>query len=501
MDLPWLGVTSAQFTAWRILIILVVMDQCQYERSCTVRASVSRFGEDPCPATTKYLEVAFKCKPAEFLERITCEGETMSLQCSRGKRIAVHSAQFGRSYRGDVQCPSPGTLLEGECRAACSRDVVVQQCHGRRRCAIESSEDMFGNPCGQGVSKFLFIMYACVPKRILREIDDSENEVGFNSFCNEDVTSENIDQPTNQNTDRGQGGGNDLGSSGRRSTTPAPFTWEYPAYASVRPPRGGGGGATDNIDWDVDRESDLDERLREEMGRGNPDYTEDGSPRRDSSTERDRWPDVERETPGRDRDRGRGDRGRDRGRGTAGDVDTEAGPTVQQLPGGNVATVHPSYDQSRYSSDYIGFVHNWMTTIEFIRANLEKFLLYLILGLFSGLILVLLVIIVRLMHTRTRYSRRAKLDISDPIPSSPHPQEDFTLLESEHDTDGIEILGINHSNSRGPPPFPTGPQLYSNDTAPRGSYDTAPRSYDTAPRSLNNYSSDTAPRSLNYYNG
>ena len=95
--------------------------------------------------------------------------------------------------------------------------------------------------------------------------------------------------------------------------------------------------------------------------------------------------------------------------------------------------------------------------------NLEKFLLYLTLGIFTGLILVLLVIIARLLQTRKRHKRKAKLDITDPVPSSPHPAEDFTLLDNEHDTDGIEILSINHSNR--PPPFPT----------------------DTASRSLNNY--------------
>lgn len=78
---------------------------------------------------------------------------------------------------------------------------------------------------------------------------------------------------------------------------------------------------------------------------------------------------------------------------------------------------------NRWKGIFVLVIYTWIILCFIFSANLEKFLLYLILGLFSGLILVLLVIIVRLLQTRTKYARRAKLDISDPIPSSPHPQE------------------------------------------------------------------------------
>lgn len=98
-----------------------------------------------------------------------------------------------------------------------------------------------------------------------------------------------------------------------------------------------------------------------------------------------------------------------------------------------------------------------------ITDNLEKFILYLVLGLFSGLILVLLVIICRLIQTRRQQDRQAKLDITETVPTSTRQNEDFSLLDNSQESDGIEILSINHNH--GPPPFRS----------------------DTGSRSMNNY--------------
>ena len=32
---------------------------------CKVEASAEEFGQDPCPGTSKYLEVAYKCRPSK----------------------------------------------------------------------------------------------------------------------------------------------------------------------------------------------------------------------------------------------------------------------------------------------------------------------------------------------------------------------------------------------------------------------------------------------------
>ena len=49
------------------LLFQVLLDKCQDKRKCSVRANPSVFGDDPCPGTSKYLEVAYKCRPSKCL--------------------------------------------------------------------------------------------------------------------------------------------------------------------------------------------------------------------------------------------------------------------------------------------------------------------------------------------------------------------------------------------------------------------------------------------------
>ncbi len=102
-----------------------------------------------------------------------------------------------------------------------------------------------------------------------------------------------------------------------------------------------------------------------------------------------------------------------------------------------------------------------------LAGNKEKLILYGLLSLSVGVILLLLVIIIRLAQAQRRATRRAKMDITDPIPSSspPPPHDDFTaaLLNGNHahagggsqaDTSGEDAAEIiSYSHSRGPPPF------------------------------------------------
>ena len=100
--------------------------------------------------------------------------------------------------------------------------------------------------------------------------------------------------------------------------------------------------------------------------------------------------------------------------------------------------------------------------------------MYAVFSLCVGIIGVLLVIIIRLVQTRSRIKKQARMDITDPIPSSspPPPHDDFTsaLLNGNHthpqgDTSGEEAAEIISYNINRPPPFPT----------------------DTGTRSFNNY--------------
>ena len=173
---------------FRILLCLVVLDKCQDKRKCSVRANPSEFGENPCPGTSKYLEVAYKCRPNEFRRRIECEGDSLTIQCPKPQRIAIYSAMFGRDSTGNDKCPSPG--ITTECQMPCSLSEVMRQCHGKRRCSVQAAYSQFNlgiarfnNACPPNIPKFLSVVYACVPKRILREMRRHEETGSPNSFC------------------------------------------------------------------------------------------------------------------------------------------------------------------------------------------------------------------------------------------------------------------------------------------------------------------------------
>lgn len=53
---------------WLSLVCAVqkLLSECQSYRDCQLPVNHLLFGKDPCPGTTKYLHVDYKCKPSEF---------------------------------------------------------------------------------------------------------------------------------------------------------------------------------------------------------------------------------------------------------------------------------------------------------------------------------------------------------------------------------------------------------------------------------------------------
>ena len=50
----------------------------------------------------------------EFRSRVTCEGEDMVLRCKKSFRIAIYSAMFGRSQKGNLECPARREVDSGK---------------------------------------------------------------------------------------------------------------------------------------------------------------------------------------------------------------------------------------------------------------------------------------------------------------------------------------------------------------------------------------------------
>jgi hypothetical protein len=51
---------------------------------------------------------------AEFKNAIGCHSEVVQLKCNRSSRLAIYSANFGRTEYESVQCPQPNGVHE-EC--------------------------------------------------------------------------------------------------------------------------------------------------------------------------------------------------------------------------------------------------------------------------------------------------------------------------------------------------------------------------------------------------
>ncbi|BFZ25057.1 hypothetical protein BsWGS_28096 [Bradybaena similaris] len=154
---------------------MVMLDLCEDRSSCVVLASPETFTQDPCVGTPKYLEAHYKCRPDEFEHRTVCEGETMEIVCGRGDRIAVYSAMFGRTLNGTDRCPASKQEYI-DCQAAGTLSEVSSRCQGRRECALTASHSVFGDPCAAAINTYLTVSYACVPRKILKQIHHRTNK-------------------------------------------------------------------------------------------------------------------------------------------------------------------------------------------------------------------------------------------------------------------------------------------------------------------------------------
>ncbi|VDN07837.1 unnamed protein product, partial [Thelazia callipaeda] len=74
-----------------------IHEQCKNRRKCRITVRASFFPNDPCPDTSKYLQISYKCKPVSFDDEIYCEGSIMQLTCKQNKKLAIYSAQYGQT--------------------------------------------------------------------------------------------------------------------------------------------------------------------------------------------------------------------------------------------------------------------------------------------------------------------------------------------------------------------------------------------------------------------
>uniref|UniRef100_A0A3Q1CFI7 SUEL-type lectin domain-containing protein n=1 Tax=Amphiprion ocellaris TaxID=80972 RepID=A0A3Q1CFI7_AMPOC len=136
-----------------------VLSECQDRRSCHIPVYSPVFGQDPCPLTTKYLLVSYKCRPEHHRTRLVCENERMRLMCKNETVLAIYSATFGHLLHGSPYCPQePGS----QCLSPSALRKVSRRCHGRTNCSVLADTITFGDPCFPDTRKHLRVSFTCV---------------------------------------------------------------------------------------------------------------------------------------------------------------------------------------------------------------------------------------------------------------------------------------------------------------------------------------------------
>ncbi|XP_054826833.1 protein eva-1 homolog C-like [Eublepharis macularius] len=147
-----------------------MLEECQDKRSCQFLVNNRLFGADPCPGTSKYLLVWYKCRPNEYKSKVACEDDKLRLSCKRSTVIAIYSAVFGRNHGGSLECPYHNLGIPAiECQSDTALQLMTRRCHGKRSCSVYASTSEFGDPCYPGIRKHLNVIYTCVPKKLLHE--------------------------------------------------------------------------------------------------------------------------------------------------------------------------------------------------------------------------------------------------------------------------------------------------------------------------------------------
>ncbi|XP_069027719.1 protein eva-1 homolog C isoform X1 [Embiotoca jacksoni] len=148
-----------------------VLSECQDQRSCHIPVLSPVFGQDPCPLTTKYLLVSYKCRPEHHRTRLVCENERMRLMCKNQTVLAIYSATFGHLLHGSPHCPQePGSRTGMECLSPVALRKVSRRCHGRANCSVLADTQIFGDPCFPGTRKHLRVSFTCVPRYLLEDV-------------------------------------------------------------------------------------------------------------------------------------------------------------------------------------------------------------------------------------------------------------------------------------------------------------------------------------------
>ncbi|MBN3309009.1 EVA1C protein, partial [Amia calva] len=167
------AMTSGNRSCSKSTALQKIVSECQGFRDCKLPVNNRVFGCDPCPGTTKYVLVSYKCKPTEHKTKVGCEGEVIKLQCKHPRVINIYSAVYGRGLEDDNHCSLVGKPTVFDCLYYGAVHSILKTCYGKQKCFIVVNSQQFPDPCFPGTRKYLSIIYSCVPWTVLTEADPS----------------------------------------------------------------------------------------------------------------------------------------------------------------------------------------------------------------------------------------------------------------------------------------------------------------------------------------
>ncbi|KAM6100286.1 protein eva-1 homolog C isoform 3-T3 [Theristicus caerulescens] len=122
---------------------------------------------------------------AEYKTKSACENQELKLHCQESKFLIIYSATYGRWAHEENICSTEVERVPPfDCLSYAALEVLSKRCYGKQRCKIIVTSRDFGSPCLPGVTKYLNVSYACVPKFILTAVNplvtDSKSSVKQN---------------------------------------------------------------------------------------------------------------------------------------------------------------------------------------------------------------------------------------------------------------------------------------------------------------------------------
>uniref|UniRef100_A0A8R1XY26 SUEL-type lectin domain-containing protein n=1 Tax=Onchocerca volvulus TaxID=6282 RepID=A0A8R1XY26_ONCVO len=146
-----------------------ILGQCRNKRKCKIMVKPSFFGADPCPNTSKYLQISYKCKPVSFDDESFCEGSTMQLSCKQNKRLVIHSAHYGRKVEEKAMHCTPNTPIIRDCVINVLGQILYY-CHAQTECTVLVDDEHFGKAgCESRMTKYLNLIFMCMSDVIFNE--------------------------------------------------------------------------------------------------------------------------------------------------------------------------------------------------------------------------------------------------------------------------------------------------------------------------------------------